>query len=649
MDRPVSASWRCCGGMSGVARIRGRQRVNRGPTPRSPGKCKVRAKTNTSPSGPFRTGATEGRCRKKSNLCRARCSGRVPGTPRARDALRTAFLEARAEVFARARQKKVDGIWILEGTGDAQHVTLDRAAHPTDQRVALDPLHQQLQRGIRDTAAELATASARLTNTLTWARLPAVAEDLRAAVDCEPAEVAGQLGRLYGLALRLGEFLETDNRVRGDPNAADDPLDHHIHGLLASLVQAEAPWLREFPTIARWDDQAGKALVRQSLFQPARELAEIARHERMIGERDAAELGLLSEAAHPTDFQGQKAGNRAAGHVRNLLIYSGGLLATLLAGAVSSDLAPGSALAHRIARSFNAAEAQIEVFVATMPGDLAQALRGLANAGRDLDGLAPVRRTAEPGDPEPPDDVEAQAREMILRGLAPPSGWRPFIRTLSFMRTALNSLHPLAGLTALQSLDLDGTQVSDVAPLAGLTALQTLDLRDTQVSDVAPLAGLTALETLSLIGTQVSDVAPLAALTALETLSLIGTPVSDVAPLAGLTALLTLDLDGTQVSDVAPLAGLTALQTLDLRDTQVSDVAPLAGLTALKSLYLNRTPVSDVAPLASLTALLRLQLSDGPVRGIALLDHLSDLEIIRGDGPPTRPPGRRRGAAMRPR
>jgi Leucine-rich repeat (LRR) protein len=270
---------------------------------------------------------------------------------------------------------------------------------------------------------------------------------------------------------------------------------------------------------------------------------------------------LLSEAAHPTDFQGQKAGNRAAGHVRNLLIYSGGLLATLLAGAVSSDLAPGSALAHRIARSFNAAEAQIEVFVATMPGDLAQALRGLANAGRDLDGLAPVRRTAEPGDPEPPDDVEAQAREMILRGLAPPSGWRPFIRTLSFMRTALNSLHPLAGLTALQSLDLDGTQVSDVAPLAGLTALQTLDLRD----------------------------------------------------------------------------------------TQVSDVAPLAGLTALKSLYLNRTPVSDVAPLASLTALLRLQLSDGPVRGIALLDHLSDLEIIRGDGPPTRPPGRRRGAAMRPR
>ena len=52
---------------------------------------------------------------------------------------------------------------------------------------------------------------------------------------------------------------------------------------------------------------------------------------------------------------------------------------------------------------------------------------------------------------------------------------------------------PLAGLTALQTLNLAGTQVSDVTPLAGLTALQTLNLAGTQVSDVTPLAGLTAL------------------------------------------------------------------------------------------------------------------------------------------------------------
>jgi Leucine-rich repeat (LRR) protein len=43
----------------------------------------------------------------------------------------------------------------------------------------------------------------------------------------------------------------------------------------------------------------------------------------------------------------------------------------------------------------------------------------------------------------------------------------------------------LAGLTAVQSLDLAETAVSDLAPLAGLTALQSLDLRDMQVSDLA--------------------------------------------------------------------------------------------------------------------------------------------------------------------
>jgi internalin A len=74
------------------------------------------------------------------------------------------------------------------------------------------------------------------------------------------------------------------------------------------------------------------------------------------------------------------------------------------------------------------------------------------------------------------------------------------------MRTQVSDVAPLAGLTALQHLDLSGTQVSDVAPLAGLTALQHLDLNSTQVSDFAPLAGLTALRFLY-VDPEVSDLA----------------------------------------------------------------------------------------------------------------------------------------------
>jgi Leucine-rich repeat (LRR) protein len=49
---------------------------------------------------------------------------------------------------------------------------------------------------------------------------------------------------------------------------------------------------------------------------------------------------------------------------------------------------------------------------------------------------------------------------------------------------------PLKGLTALQSLNLSGTNVADVGPLKGLTALRSLDLSHTHVTDLGPLKGL---------------------------------------------------------------------------------------------------------------------------------------------------------------
>ena len=63
---------------------------------------------------------------------------------------------------------------------------------------------------------------------------------------------------------------------------------------------------------------------------------------------------------------------------------------------------------------------------------------------------------------------------------------------------------PLARLTSLKLLYLDGTQVSDVAPLAKLRCLETLSLVGTPVKDVTPLAELNNLKTLRLIRTQIS-------------------------------------------------------------------------------------------------------------------------------------------------
>ncbi len=458
----------------------------------------------------------------------------------ARTALRDAFLaarnEKRAETIAQAERDPAGATWVVQG----DQLAIDRTARPTDRSAAADQLRQQLQAAIRDMAEELVGPAARLSNSRTWGSLSKTAAAFQAAVEGDPLLMPARLGDAYARLLRLGRFLETDIRVQRDPQADDGPLPADIHGLLTDLVRTAAPWLRGFPTVAGWDDEAGKALVRPELFQPAGEFARIARQQLAIPEQDADEVELLADARDADDYVGQKARNRAVGGATNLLLAAAGMVAAFLSGAVASDFSTRSLLVQRLGATLAAAEAQVEAFAATVPADLRQALLALVHEGRRLDPPAPAIVPAPP-EPPVPDDVAAQARAMILAGHAPPEAWRPFITKLDLAgEKNFTRLAPLTGLTNLKILDLRNTQVSDAAPLAGLTNLQILYLRNTRVSDAAPLAGLTNLQYLGLSNTRVSDAAPLAGLTNLQTLDLSDTQVSDAAPLqqlvrAGLT------------------------------------------------------------------------------------------------------------------
>ncbi len=216
--------------------------------------------------------------------------------------------------------------------------------------------------------------------------------------------------------------------------------------------------------------------------------------------------------------------------------------------------------------------------------------------------------------------------------------------------TLVSDLRPLAGLAALQNLDVSGTWVTDLAPLASLSGLRTLhishtpvkDLRplaglsglqtlyawDTKVTNIRPLAGLFALREVSVSQTRVTDLMPLAGLSALQMLDVSDTSVTHLAPLAGLSSLQTLVVSGTQVTDLGPLARLSALQTVDISRTKVCDLGPLAGLSALGSLDVSNTRVSDLSPLANLLALRTLEVSGTQVRDLAPLARLSGLQML---------------------
>ncbi len=561
----------------------------------------------------------------------------------AREELRAAFIAAGDEKIAgivgRARREPAGGNWVI----DAEHdqFVLDRSVRPTDRRAAADPLREQLQRAIRDAAAELRRTTGRLANSRTWSGLPVAANGFCAIVDRQPEELPEWLGEAYALMLRLGRFIDTDRRVRDCRGSPDDPLDPDIHGALTDLVQLTAPWLRGFPSVAAWDDAAGRTLAPENLFRPAHNFARTARAMETIAERDAAEIEQLAAAADATDFLGQKAGGRLVGDAWNLLLA---LAAVQAASRTGTGIEATRPLVRRAAATLAAAREELKQLAASRPGDLREALEALAEEAPRND-VPPSTRSAVV-----PDDVEVRARNMILAARAPPAEWRPLVHRLNFVSTTLDRLDllgplsqlqllnanntqvadlaPIAALTGLQELYLTSTRVADLAPLAGLSGLQTLWLNSTQVADLAPLAGLSGLQELWLNSTQVADLAPLAGLSGLQAISLAGTPVADLAPLAGLSGLQDLYLDRTPVADLAPLAGLSELRFLFLNGTKVADLAPLAGLNRLQFLSLNRTPVADLAPLAGLTGLQDLHLDRTPVADLAPLAGLTGLQTL---------------------
>jgi Leucine-rich repeat (LRR) protein len=584
--------------------------------------------------------------------------GAPPKDATAAAAFREAYDRAQAEktgsVFAEA---KLPG---LQWTRRGDQLTF-QAGEPSDAAAAQDRNRRQLQTAVaehaKDLAERAAARAAQYGNMETWKKLPPDAAAFAAFIALPPEEIADHLGEGYAACLLLGRLANTDDDSRRGAGLPDPPLDRDLRDGLIDVLRLAAPWLRGFPLVAGWDDDAGKLLARQL---PSRESVEIiirsARNEGAIANPEADALFALVRAgdarsppsAGPPDLA-EKAARLSAGGVTNLMLSLAEIEAAERAGLLAPEDAEGRRLALRAAAIRRAAQLGMEDFDLTE--DVRAALQALAAGPPAPKTVAAV-----------PLDVEHEAHNLILRGVAPPVHWRPHILELNFAGTNLADTEPLAGLTALADLSLWRTQIADATPLAGLTALKSLNLSLTQVADAAPLAGLTELTALHLASTKIANAAPLAGLSALMTLDLSATKIADAGPLASLTDLMMLKLTHTKIADVAPLAGHTALIDLYLANTLVADVSPLAKLTRLRRLNLSQTRVADLSPLANLTNLKTLFLVGTPAADLAPLAGLiaNGLEIqgkrvpaklrsARETRPPIRPPTDQAKIRPRPR
>ena len=166
---------------------------------------------------------------------------------------------------------------------------------------------------------------------------------------------------------------------------------------------------------------------------------------------------------------------------------------------------------------------------------------------------------------------------------------------------AAGDIITVADMETLTQFSERGRRISDLTGLEFATNLTLiLNLRDNNISDISPLANLTNLEVLLLEGNKISDISPLSGLTNLKTLDLGDNAISDLSPLANLTNLKTLRLRNNVISDIASLVGLTNLAYLWLDGNAISNISAVAELTNLTELYLAGNPIENASALCPL-------------------------------------------------
>ena len=106
----------------------------------------------------------------------------------------------------------------------------------------------------------------------------------------------------------------------------------------------------------------------------------------------------------------------------------------------------------------------------------------------------------------------------------------------------------------------------------------------------SPLAGMTVLKTLDVNGSLISDITPLTGMTKMRSPSLLNNDVTDIGALAGMTEMVTLTLDFNEISDLSPLGGMGLLDRLTVSHNLASDLSVLPGLASLSHVSLDADP-----------------------------------------------------------
>jgi Leucine-rich repeat (LRR) protein len=190
---------------------------------------------------------------------------------------------------------------------------------------------------------------------------------------------------------------------------------------------------------------------------------------------------------------------------------------------------------------------------------------------------------------------------------------------------------PLARLTQLKKLNLEGTHISDLTSIRNLTELTDLNLAGTNVNSIEALRYANKLQRLDVSRTPIQDIWVVQKFPDLRSLNISRTRVVDITPLKDTGELSQLNLSSSQVSNFAPLSGVTSLAELDLSNTTIQSLSDLGGLKQLTVLRFDSTQIRDITPLGRLEKLRELSMNHTVVENLDPLKKLPQLEKIYCD------------------
>jgi hypothetical protein len=271
--------------------------------------------------------------------------------------------------------QQVKGGATFEPAGDRFSIVGLGDAPEDDEAAAMRPMTMQMHGAVLDKAKAFAAMAIRLDNQVGWGGIGRSAATLVELLDRPTARIPEVLGYLYPAALEMGSFVEMDQRLTAASDGYAAPLDAETRRPLDDLLRSLAPWLRSFPSVREFDEDAGRFLVAATELRPTFDVVDAARDAELLAARDLEIFRQLGDAATRGMFMGGKAGGVIKRSAMNLAIAASLFAAHFMVDAVNSDFATTSPLTHKAGQFLVRGEKAIEQLAREMAPDLRMAIR----------------------------------------------------------------------------------------------------------------------------------------------------------------------------------------------------------------------------------------------------------------------------------